>query len=129
MGVKSNQRQALLKALKCMAYAQSEEKYMELYEKFTEMGFEKANHYFDTNWHPIRHQWVEGLKGRVGTLGNRTNNRLESVNKHVKSVVQRFSSLLQFFKDLDIAIDCTAPPCTPPAYVPGRICQIHKLEK
>ena len=46
--------------------------------------------YYDDNWHPIREEWVECFKNMAFTLGERTNNRLESINAKVKSVCARY---------------------------------------
>ncbi len=40
-------------------------------------GLKSVIEYYDTNWHPIRHQWVEYFKCVNFTVGERTNNRLE----------------------------------------------------
>jgi len=62
--------------------------------------------YFDANWHPCRQEWVLCWQRENVTFGERTNNRLESVNRRLKAVVRSGSSLPQFFKDLTAAIGC-----------------------
>ena len=64
--------------------------------------------YFNKNWHAIRAEWVEGLKNNACNFLNRTNNRLEAINKKIKSVVQKYSSLATFFQDLLKCLDFLA---------------------
>ena len=53
--------------------------------------------YYNINWHIIGHEWVEAYKSFSFTLGERTNNRLESINGKIKSVCSRYASLSRFF--------------------------------
>ena len=53
--------------------------------------------HFDGNWHSIREQWVDGLKNSQCKYLNRTNNRVESINAKLKSVITRYSGMMQFF--------------------------------
>ena len=55
--------------------------------------------YFQRNWLPIKHEWVSCFKAKHFTLGEQTNNRLESLNGKIKSVCSRFASLDNFFSD------------------------------
>lgn len=79
-----------------MAYAPSEDKYDELYTQFRNSAPAAVCDYFDENWHPIRHQWTLGMKYTSGNFLNSTNNRLESLNAKLKSVIPRYSSLEEF---------------------------------
>ena len=54
--------------------------------------------YYDDEWHDIREQWVEGLKGF--NFLTSTNNRVERMNKELKSIITENSTINQFFKDL-----------------------------
>lgn len=45
--------------------------------------------YHNAHWHKIRDEWVECYRGVQFTLGERTNNRLESINGKIKSVCNR----------------------------------------
>ena len=54
--------------------------------------------YYDKEWHGIRHEWVEGLKGF--NFLTSTNNRVERCNQSIKSVIKPNSTINQFFKDL-----------------------------
>ena len=59
--------------------------------------------YFNTNWHPIREQWVDVLKNDV-TFMNRTNNRIECINQKLKSMITKYSSLPQYFSQLLVTL-------------------------
>ena len=52
--------------------------------------------YFDDQWHPIRKLWTMGMQYSTGNFLNNTNNRLESLNAKLKSVISRYSSLETF---------------------------------
>ena len=52
--------------------------------------------YFDDQWHPIRKQWTMGMKYSTENFFNNTNNRLETLNAKLKSVISRYSSLETF---------------------------------
>ena len=41
---------------------------------------------FENNWYSIKEEWVQGFKSQSLTLGETTNNFLESINSKVKSV-------------------------------------------
>ena len=79
-------------------YARDEEEYFKLYQELKDTKLKQVIEYFDNNWHEIRKQWVEGLKREACHYLNSTNNRLESINQKIKSVVTKHSSLLTFFE-------------------------------
>ena len=79
-----------LEILQQLAYSTSEEKYQEIYSRFCDSAPPTVCEHFNNNWHPIRQQWV------TGNFLNRTNNRLESLNVKLKSVISRYSSLEEF---------------------------------
>lgn len=56
--------------------------------------------YFDRNWHGITEQWVKFHVVQHHMFGNRTNNRLESLNQKIKAVVAKYSTLPMFFHHL-----------------------------
>ena len=96
MGITSGQRNCCLDLLQSMAYATSEEKYLELYATFKSTVPPPVLNYFNEQWHQIRHQWVMGMKYSSGNFLNSTNNRLESLNAKLKSVIARYSTLEEF---------------------------------
>lgn len=78
--------------LERFAYCPSEEKYQEIYSRFCDSAPTVVLEYFNTNWHPIGQQWTVGMK-------NSTNNRLESLNAKLKSIISRYSSLEDFIEE------------------------------
>ena len=96
MGITNGQRNMCLEVIQKIAYAQSEEKYQELYSQFKQSAPSTVLEYFDEQWHPIRKQWTMGMKYTTGNFLNNTNNRLESLNSKLKSVISRYSSLEEF---------------------------------
>jgi len=76
-----------------MTYAQSEAAYGTLYNKFKECVPEIMTEYFDDNWHGIREQWVDRLKNSQCNYLNRTNNRVESINAKLESIISRYSTV------------------------------------
>ena len=97
LGISSGERALCLELLSKMAYAQSEEAYIKFYDQFKRSVPKNVINYFDGSWHSIREQWVDGLKN---SYFNRTNNRVESINAKLKSVIKRYSGMTQFFNDL-----------------------------
>ena len=77
-------------------YAKTEEAYQDLQYSATRA----VREYFETNWHPIQAEWIDGLKDMKSNLLNRTNNRVESTNQKLKSVISRYSGITDFFLDL-----------------------------
>jgi len=61
---------------------------------FTTFWPHQSLFYYNDNWHPIQEEWVECFKNTALTLGERTNNRLESINAKVKSVCARYSNCI-----------------------------------
>ena len=80
MGITSGQRNLCLEMLQQMAYATSEEGYSDIYARFCTCAPPVVVEYVTENWHPIRKQWVMGMKYSTGNFLN-TNNRLEFINQ------------------------------------------------
>ena len=99
MGVRAGQRDALLAVFGSMATAHSDVVYEEQCALLRQMDVPAATEYFQKNWEPIKPQWVSFLKAKQFTVGETTNNRLESFNAKVKSVCSRYASLDTFFKE------------------------------
>ena len=99
MGIRAGQRDALLEVFNAMANARSEQQFDEQCVRLEEMAVPVASAYFQRNWLPVKHEWVSCFKARHFTLGEQTNNRLESLNGKIKSVCSRFASLDTFFCD------------------------------
>lgn len=94
-----------LKILRQMVYAKTQEDYDEYYQRLRSMNCPQLQAYFDDNWHSIQEQWVGFHVNQHVNYENRTNNRLESLNQNIKSVVAKHSPLATFFDDL---ITCIA---------------------
>ena len=100
VGITSAERYMVLEIVQRMVYSTNEEMYMKYYEELKETKLTKVIEYFNSNWHEIREQWVNGLKDDSLTYQNRTNNRVESINQKLKSVISTFSRLPQFCAEL-----------------------------
>ena len=100
LGISQGERVMCLELLSKMAYSKSEEAYQEYYEELTQCAPRNVLDYFESNWHCIRHEWVDGLKNSLCNFMNRTNNRLESTNGKLKAVITKYSGMVQFFNDL-----------------------------
>ena len=62
MGITAGQRTACLEMVQKLAYASSAAKYSELYEEFQRDSPKEVVAYFNINWHPIKDEWVLGMK-------------------------------------------------------------------
>jgi len=94
------ERYMVLEIMQRMAYSTTEENYMKCYEELKATKLTKVIEYFDANWHEIREEWVGGLRDENLTYQNRTNNRVESINQKLKSVISKFARLPQFCIEL-----------------------------
>lgn len=104
LGIKKSERIFCLEQIQKMVYATTDEEYDQLYQSFKESVLQEVLEYFDKNWHPIRHEWVLGIKARSGSFLNNTNNRLESINSKLKQVINRHSSLEEFIHNFFIIL-------------------------
>ena len=98
LGLRIGERDHALEMLTKLVLSKSEE-YMRNYQILLESGLHAVIGYFNSNWHDIRHEWVEFFKGTNFTLGEKTNNRLESINAKVKSVCSKYANLATFFNE------------------------------
>ena len=94
MGIRVGQRYVRLAICNALAVAQSEQTFEDQCAALEGMNIPAALTYFIRNWLPIKLEWVQCF-----TLGETTNNRLESLNGKIKSVCSRFASLDAFFAD------------------------------
>ena len=97
LGIRPGERDHALEILTKLVYSKSETEYIQNYEFLRNSGLQTVIDYYNTNWHPIRHEWVECFKGANFTLGEKTNNRLECINSKIKSVCTKYASLSTFF--------------------------------
>ena len=100
MGITAAQRMCVLEIISKLVYSQDQQNYHVHYQHLKETNLKSVIEYYDQNWHDIRSQWVEGLKHDCCHYLNSTNNRLESLNQKIKSVVSKYSTVLTFFQQL-----------------------------
>ena len=105
MAIRSAERTLVLDILQKLAYSPSEEIYELTRKQLHDTNLVRVSEYFETNWHPIRHQWVLCFVNTF-TFSIRTNNRLECINQKIKSVCSAFSDLNQFFCEFQTVISC-----------------------
>ena len=99
MGIRPGERTHILELLQSIAYSFSEAQYNERYQELLQCGHQSIISYYNSNWHPIRQQWVQCYKGVNFTLGEKTTNRLECINSKLKSVCSRYAALNVFFDE------------------------------
>ena len=104
MGISSGQRTLCLELIQKLAYASSESEYDALYTQLQSDAPKEVVLYFNTNWHPIRSEWVLGMKFVGGSFLNSTNNRLKSINGKLKQVISKHSSLEEFIEHFFIIL-------------------------
>ena len=105
MTIRPAERYLVLDIFQKMAYETSQGRYEQLRQQLHETGLHRVVTYFETNWHLIRHEWANSFVTTT-TFGNRTNNRLESINQKIKSVCSSFANLGDFFRELRTIIAC-----------------------
>ena len=62
LGISQSERVMSLEILSKMAYARSEEAYLQIYNELSECAPKGVLEYFNENWHTIRNEWVDSLK-------------------------------------------------------------------
>ena len=100
MGITAAERLHVLDILQRMSYATNEEKYFNAYQELQQTKLKAVLDYFNDNWHDIRDEWACGLKDDNLMFQNHTNNRVESINQKLKSVISMFARLAQFCCEL-----------------------------
>ena len=61
LGISQGERSMYLDILLKMVYARNQEEYSKLYDELKNAP-QRVVEYFDSNWHGICHEWVDGLK-------------------------------------------------------------------
>ena len=92
MGVTLGEKATILDKIQTIAYSRNAESYQSQYDTLCEAMPDIVRNYYDRNWHPIRQEWVDGLK-QIMNLCTRTNNRIESFFKHLKSYITTRGSI------------------------------------
>lgn len=92
-------RNSVLKILENMIYCVSFNEYNRLYNEFSTIASVELKNYFDDNWHEpeIRETWVGCYVKKYINFNIRTNNRLESFNHKLKTIISHYTSLVEFF--------------------------------
>ena len=100
MGISSGEKSTILRQIQDIAYARNEATYLEKYQELCDItnDKQKVRQYYDSNWHSIREEWVEGLKSKQMNLGTRTNNRVESFFSNLKRSVSHRGTLQEFIE-------------------------------
>ena len=62
LGLRSGERDHILELITKLAYARSEEEYHEHYTSLLSTDLQSVIAYYNTNWHCIRHEWVDAYK-------------------------------------------------------------------
>ncbi|KAL5237152.1 hypothetical protein ACI65C_004562 [Semiaphis heraclei] len=106
LGITPDERDSSKKFIEQLCYCKNEKEYQEIHTIFLSQAPHQVQMYFEKNWHDIREEWVTGLTFQSGNFLNTTNNRLESFNSKLKSVIPFFSNLSEFFKQLFVVIKC-----------------------
>ena len=106
LGLCPGERDHALEMLTQLVYSKSEAEYTQHYQFLLGSGLRSVIDYYNSNWHPIRHQWVECFKGANFTMGEKTNNRLECINSKIKSVCSNYASLATFFDQFFAVLAC-----------------------
>ena len=99
MGLRAGMRDNVLDILAGMAHASSPTVFDEKYEMLKDLQLQPVVEFFNKNWLGIKHEWATCFKNDHFTLGELTNNRLESMNGKIKSVCSRFATLDTFFTE------------------------------
>lgn len=89
LGIRPGERDHALEIITNLPYSKSEAENEEHYQDLLHSGLKSVISYYNSNWHGIRHEWVDCFKAVSFTLGERTNNRLENINGKIKSVCSR----------------------------------------
>ena len=104
MAVSQEQQLEILSILRRLVYANSAKPYTTAYVELVGLEINKLLAYYNKNWHPIREEWVQGMKHTKFSMLNSTNNRVESLNNHLKCVITKYSNIVTFFLDLKLML-------------------------
>lgn len=89
-----------------MCYSKNNEEYLKLRSEFDKVASYKVLKYFYKNWDPIKTEWVMCDKFGAGNFLNSTNNRVESFNSKVKTVLDHHCSLEMFVSGFFQVLNC-----------------------
>ncbi|XP_044596692.1 uncharacterized protein LOC123273352 [Cotesia glomerata] len=98
MKLNSEDKIAVMDILRKLVFSSSKEEYDDLYLELNLTATPEFMTYFNNNWHNIREEWSM-YSVLQNSLGNTSNNRLESLNGKMKQVLEKNSPLLITIKD------------------------------
>ena len=90
----------LTSLMRKLTFCKTELTYNECYEQLHTLAPESFVTYFDKNWHKCREMWAGYVTSLVQNMGNTTNNRLESHNQKIKTVLERHMTLHEALRGL-----------------------------
>jgi zinc finger SWIM domain-containing protein 3 len=96
MGISQADRNKSLELLQKMVYAKTEGEFEQLHNLLNISAPKRVIEYFDKNWYPIKDEWSMSKNFMKGCFQNTTNNRIESINAKLKSVITKNSTLVEF---------------------------------
>ncbi|KAH9384541.1 hypothetical protein HPB48_026549 [Haemaphysalis longicornis] len=96
MDITPQERDEALTLLQKMVFSRSNEAFEKLQEEFDQTVCQEIRSYYDKNWRPIKDEWYTGPQFMSENFNNTTNNRIESLNSKLKSVIKKNSSLEEF---------------------------------
>jgi zinc finger SWIM domain-containing protein 3 len=94
------EKDAIRVVVEKLVYSRDMDEYGQHYEALQEIGNQEFLTYYDNNWHSMTECWVVGICSSRYSLGNSTNNRLESHNQKIKTVVSHTATLPELFQGL-----------------------------
>ncbi|KAL1449110.1 hypothetical protein WDU94_000343 [Cyamophila willieti] len=98
MGISSEDTKLTKTYLTQLANCTSEHRYLELYAEMMSRVPDIVCGYFNRNWESIREEWALYATSRKRGFMNKTNNRVKNLNKLLRSVIQKNSTLQNFIK-------------------------------
>lgn len=88
-----------------MCYAHTEEEFVFLEKQFLALDSSTLIKYYKEHWQSISSEWVKCFKAQKGHFLNSTNNRLESFNGKLKSVIGYKSSIEEFVRGFFVVLE------------------------
>jgi hypothetical protein len=95
MGISQADRNKSLELLQKMVYAKTEGEFEQLHNVLNISAPKRVIEYFEKNWYPIKDEWSMSKNFMKGFFQNTTNNRIESINVKLKSVITKNSTLVE----------------------------------
>ncbi|CAL4164014.1 unnamed protein product, partial [Meganyctiphanes norvegica] len=104
MNIDTSKKEEILEILQNIVFAKSLDECNSLITALKENSPQNVIDYFTKNWEETKHQWVKGLQTLYRNFYNLTNNRVESINAKIKSVIKHYPTMTQFFSELMIVV-------------------------